>query len=126
MDIQRWPSSAPGRSRTVAFANLVWTVANATDAMADFETQVRQSLDMLESHLVAAGSSRAHILSLQVMLTDIENRAAFDAQWQPWIGADPAHWPQRACFQASLATGLQIELVATAAQAAATELPSIS
>ena len=125
MDIHRWPSSAHGRSRIVAFGNLVWTVANATQATADFETQVRQSLDMLESHLIAAGSSRTHLLSLQVMLTDIENRAAFDAQWLQWIGANPAHWPQRACFQASLATGLLIELVATAAQASAAQAPLI-
>lgn len=121
MGIQRWVSSGPGRSRAVAFGDLVWTVANAHDASAGFEAQVQQSLDMLESHLAAAGSSRAHILSLQVMLADIADRNAFDAIWLGWIGDDPAHWPQRACFQTGLAPGLRLELVAVAAPASASQ-----
>ena len=115
MPVERWPSSGAGRSRTVAYGGLVWTVANATDASAPFDVQVSQSLQMLEAHLQQAGSARSHLLSLQVILADIANRAAFDVQWQAWIGADPAHWPQRACFQSGLAPGLQVELVAVAA-----------
>lgn len=113
--IERWPIDGRGRSRTVACGGLVWTVANATDAAADFETQVTQSLQVLDAHLQEAGSARTQLLSLQVILADIANRAAFDRQWQAWIGPDPAHWPQRACFQSGLAAGLQVELVAVAA-----------
>jgi enamine deaminase RidA (YjgF/YER057c/UK114 family) len=116
MSIERWPSASPGRSRAVAHGGLVWTVANAADPAAGFEAQVRQSLQMLESHLQAAGSARTRLLSLQVMLADIATRGAFDALWREWIGADPAHWPQRAVFQAGLAPGLLVELAAVAAQ----------
>ena len=116
--IQRWPSGAPGRSATVSHAGLVWTVANTQDRHADFDTQVGQSLAMLERHLLAAGSSRHHLLSLHVLLTDIGTRDAFDRQWLAWIGPDADSWPQRACYQADLAPGLLIELVATAAVAA--------
>lgn len=119
MHVERWPISGKGRSRTVAYGNLVWTVANATDSAAGFEVQVTQSLHMLEAHLQEAGSARTHLLSLQVILTDIANRVAFDRQWQEWIGPDPDHWPQRACFQSGLAPGLQIELIAVAAPAGA-------
>ena len=115
MNILRWPASGPGRSRTVAHAGLVWTVANARDASADFDTQVAQSLQMLDAHLQEAGSGRARLLSLQVILADIAQRGAFDRHWQEWIGPDPAHWPQRACYQAVLAPGLQVELLAVAA-----------
>ncbi len=115
MQIERWPASGQGRSRTVAFGNMVWTVANALDAQADFETQVAQSLGILEKHLTEAGSARTQLLSVQVILTDISNRPAFDRQWRAWIGDNPDHWPQRACFQSGLAPGLQIELVAVAA-----------
>jgi enamine deaminase RidA (YjgF/YER057c/UK114 family) len=115
MHIERWASKGEGRSRSVAYGNMVWTVANATDPAASFEVQVTQSLQMLEAHLIEAGSARTHLLSLQVILADIGNRLAFDALWQEWIGADPAHWPQRACFASALAPGLQIELVAVAA-----------
>lgn len=105
----------------VAYGGLVWTVANATDPTAGFEAQVGQSLQMLEAHLLEAGSARTHLLSLQVILADIANRDAFDRQWQAWIGNDPGHWPQRACFQSGLAPGLQIELVAVAAAVAASQ-----
>ena len=114
--IVRWPSSALGRSRAVAFNGVVWTVANTSDGSADFDVQVAQSLAMLEAHLQEAGSSRHHMLSLQVILVDIDKRSAFDARWQEWIGPNPEHWPQRAVFQAALAPGLQIELVAVAAR----------
>lgn len=121
MHVERWPVNGKGRSRTVAYGNLVWTVANATDAQASFETQASQSLQMLEAHLREAGSARTHLLSLQVILTDIANRAAFDGLWKEWIGPNPEHWPQRACFQSGLAPGLQIELVAVAAPTAASQ-----
>jgi enamine deaminase RidA (YjgF/YER057c/UK114 family) len=124
MAIERWPSGGRGRSRTVAYAGLIWTVANATDAAAGFETQVSQSLEMLEKHLHEAGSARTHLLSLQVILADIANRDAFDRQWRAWIGDDPEHWPQRACFQSGLAPGLQVELVAVAAPLAASQRQS--
>ncbi len=119
MHIQRWPSSGNGRSRTVAHSGMVWTVANAHDPQADFDAQVAQSLQMLEEHLLAAGSARTHLLSVQVLLSDIAHRAAFDVQWQAWIGPNPAHWPQRACFAVGLAGGLLVELVVVAASAQA-------
>lgn len=115
--IRRWPSASPGRSRVVAHGGLVWTVANASDPGAPFEEQVAQSLAMLQRHLAEGGSARTHLLSLQVMLADIARRDAFDRIWQDWIGPDSAHWPQRAVFQAALAPGLQVELVAVAAEA---------
>ena len=119
--IRRWQSSGAGRSRIVAFGNLIWTVANASDTAAPFAEQVAQSLGMLERNLVAAGSARTHLLSLQVLLSDIANREAFDRQWQEWVGPNPEHWPQRACLQAGLASGLHVELVAVAAPAAAAQ-----
>jgi enamine deaminase RidA (YjgF/YER057c/UK114 family) len=121
MHVERWRISGKGRSRTVAYGNLVWTVANATDTQASFEIQVTQSLQMLEAHLKEAGSARTHLLSLQVILTDIANRPVFDRQWQEWIGPNPEHWPQRACFQSGLAPGLQIELIAVAAPTSASQ-----
>ena len=70
---------------------------------------------MLEQHLVEDGSSRSSILSVQVLLADIDRRPDFDRQWLGWIGDDPAHWPRRAVHQASLAPGLLVELIVVAA-----------
>jgi enamine deaminase RidA (YjgF/YER057c/UK114 family) len=111
----RWPGGAPGRSRTVRHGDTVYTVANARRPGAPFADQVMESLAMLDTHLAEAGSSRAGLLSLQVLLADIADRPEFDRHWLAWIGDDPSHWPQRACYQAALAPGLAIELIAVAA-----------
>ena len=116
-NISRWPSGTPGRSRTVRHGDTVHTVANALQASAPFAEQVAQSLAMLEAHLLEAGSSRARILSIQVLLVNIDRRPEFDRHWVEWIGDDPDHWPQRAVYQAALAPGLMIELIVVAAAA---------
>jgi len=77
MAVHRWTGGAKGRSRSVAYGGVVWTVANAFDASAGFETQVTETFAMLEAHLIQAGSARTHLLSVQVILSDIENRGAF-------------------------------------------------
>jgi hypothetical protein len=71
MIIKRWSSSGKGRSSCVALDGMVWTVANAMDMTANFESQVAQSFAMLDMHLTEALSARTHILSLQVILADI-------------------------------------------------------
>ncbi len=114
-NISRWPAGAAGRSRTVRHGETVYTVANARQAGAPFADQVAQSLAMLDAHLREAGSARSRLLSIQVLLADIADRPEFDRHWTAWIGADPDHWPQRACHQAALAPGLLIELIAVAA-----------
>lgn len=114
-NIDRWPSGAPGRSRTVRHGDTVYTVANARRVPAPFADQVIESLAMLDAHLAEAGTSRARLLSIQILLTDIADRPVFDRHWLAWIGDDPSHWPQRACYQVALAPGLTIELIAVAA-----------
>lgn len=116
MTIERWRGSAAGRSRIVAFGNLVWTVANASTQGADFEAQAVETLQRLDQSLREAGSDRNRLLSVQVILADIAMREAFDAIWQAWIGPDPGHWPQRAVFGGSLAPGLMLEVIAMAAR----------
>ena len=116
MTIERWTGSAVGRSRTVAFGDLVWTVSNARTPGTDFEAQVAETLQFLDRALKEAGSDRSRLLSVQVILSDIATRDAFDALWRAWIGPDPRQWPQRAVFGGALAEGLQLEVTATAAR----------
>jgi hypothetical protein len=52
-----------------------------------------------------------------VFLSDMSTKARFDAVWNPWIGPDPAHWPQRACVGAVLAGKCQVEIILLAAAA---------
>jgi enamine deaminase RidA (YjgF/YER057c/UK114 family) len=115
-DIHRFAGSAAGRSRSVAFGTTHWTVANATQADADFDTQVAQTFAVLDASLKEAGTHRARLLSVQVILADMQDKARFDALWLQWIGGDPQGWPQRACYGAALAGGLRVELIVVAAR----------
>lgn len=117
MKIERWAGSAVGRSQAVACGDLVWTVANARSTTAGFAAQVAETFSLLEQNLQLAGSSKRHLLSVQVLLADIGNRDEFDRLWRPWIGDEPETWPQRACYGAALAPGLLVELIVTAARA---------
>lgn len=116
VDIRRWAASAAGRSHTVAYGGTVWTVSNARSPDGDLDAQVTETFERLDGFLAGAGSSRARLLSVQVILADIRDRDRFDALWRGWIGDDPSHWPQRAVFAATLAPGLRIEIIATAAR----------
>lgn len=118
MKTERWGSGAAGRNHTVARGDTVWTVANARNLPAGFREQASETLAILESFLVQAGSDKSNLLSVQVVLADIADRDAFNEIWCAWIGPDPDHWPQRAVIGAALAPGLLVELIATAARPA--------
>jgi enamine deaminase RidA (YjgF/YER057c/UK114 family) len=116
MEITRWAGTARGRSRASALGEMLWLVANATDARGDFPAQVTETLANLDNTLREAGSHRSRLLSVQVILQDISRKPEFEELWQGWIGPDPAAWPQRCCFQAVLTPGLLIEVTAVAAR----------
>lgn len=112
--ITRWNSGAAGRSKMVACQNLLWLVATVAN-VPDFKDEVVACLDLLEKSLLEAGSDKTRLLSVQVILRQIENRDVFNSIWLDWIGPDAGNWPQRAVFGAALAPGLSVEIVATAA-----------
>ena len=111
--IKRWASSSPGRSRIVAHKNLIWVVSTVSN-VPEFEKEIKECLKLLEKSLLDAGSDKEHILSIQVILRNIEYKNLFDSIWLQWIGLDPNNWPQRSVIGAILTPGLEIEIVATA------------
>lgn len=116
MNIERWAGGAVGRSRMSALGDLLWVVSNARDARAEFDAQVAETFALLDASLKEGGSSRERMLSVQVLLQDIETKDVFDARWRAWLGPDPAAWPQRACYQAGLSGGLLVEVIVVAAR----------
>lgn len=114
--IERWPASAAGRSRLVAFGDMVFAVANARDEHADLDTQISETFALLDAALAEGGSERTRMLSVHVLLSDMAHKSRFDARWAEWFGPDPQAWPQRACYAAALAGGLMVELVVQAAR----------
>ena len=116
MKAERWGTGSIGRSTTVAHGDRVWTVSNARNLTCSFEDQVSETLSLLQASLQRAGSDKTNLISVQVILTDIANRDAFNELWCRWIGDNPEHWPQRAVFGATLAPGLLVELIAVASR----------
>ena len=119
MDIQGIPGNAQGRSRAVAFDNLVFTVATAP-GFTSIQEQTRQVLARIEQNIQEAGSDKKRLLSATVYLADIAKKAEMDKVWNAWIGPD--HWPQRACVQAGLSPGVLVEITVIAARQSPTNL----
>ena len=99
----------------MAYQGFVWTVATSDDESGDVRAQARRCLEILDKNLADAGTDKTRIVSAQVFLADMSTKPIFDAVWNPWIGPDAAHWPQRACVGAALAGSCRVEIILLAA-----------
>ena len=114
--IGRLRGKATGRNRGSVYRDLVWTVATSTDRRLGIREQTEQCLAALDNSLAEAGADKSRILSAQIFLADMATKAEMDAVWNAWIGANPDHWPQRACVGAPLVDGCLVEIILTAAR----------
>ncbi len=78
--------------------------------------QARQLFAKAEQRLAEIGSSKAAMTFCVILLADMDDVAAFNAEWDAWV-ADVAP-PARACLGARLANpALKVELIITCATA---------
>lgn len=112
--IERIEGKFEGRNKAVAYKDLVFTVATASDDTLGFEEQTIQTLKTLELNLEELNSSKKQILSAQVYISDMNNKKKMDELWCQWIGDNQQHWPQRACLGVALEGGIQIEITLSA------------
>ncbi|KIF58500.1 RidA family protein [Pseudomonas koreensis] len=117
--IERVPSGHAGRSRSCAYADLVYTVATSADTSLDISGQTHRALATLSASLEGLGSNASRMLSAQVLLADMASKPIVDEIWAQWIGDNPQHWPQRACYGVDLGGKLLIEIIVTAVRGAA-------
>lgn len=72
--------------------------------------QARQLFEKADARLQEIGSSRDRMLFVAILLRDIADVGAFNAQWDEWLKDVPA--PSRACFEAKLANpAMKVELI---------------
>jgi enamine deaminase RidA (YjgF/YER057c/UK114 family) len=116
-EIERWQGQATGRNRAVAHDNIVYTVATAGAPGRDIREQTRLALAAIDKSLADAGSNKTRLLSVQIFLEDMDQKAAMDEVWCDWLGPDWRNWPQRACVGAKLSPDTLVEIVVTAAKA---------
>jgi enamine deaminase RidA (YjgF/YER057c/UK114 family) len=81
---------------TVYLAGIV-----AKDLNKDVKGQTKEIVDEMDRLLAKCGSHKSKVLSAQIWVTDIRNRAPMNEVWSAWV--DPANLPARACVESKLA-----------------------
>ncbi|NRP70913.1 hypothetical protein ILFOPFJJ_01795 [Ensifer psoraleae] len=114
--VMRAPGVAPGRSSGSAFGNLVWAVATSDDKTLSLKGQIEASFRKIERVLAHFETDKRCLISVNVLLADVEQKKEFDVNWREWVGDDPDHWPQRCCVQAILSAGTLVEISVVAAR----------
>ena len=85
------------------------------DVTQEIEGQTAEVLTMIDDLLAQAGSSKDHLLTVTIYLTDMADYAGMNKVWDAWLNQGFA--PPRACVQAALANPLwKVEIVVVAAQ----------
>lgn len=88
-------------SGAVVHGGLVYLAGQvADDATLDTEGQTADILAQIDVLLAGAGSSKAHLLSMQIILADIGDAPAMNRAWDAWL--DPRAKPARMTIQAPL------------------------
>ena len=103
-------SLAVENGNTVYLAGIV-----AKNLKNDIKGQTAEVLAEIDRLLTRAGTSKAKLLTANIWVTDIRNRAAMNEVWTAWV--DPNNLPARACVEAKLADpGCLVEIMVTAAK----------
>ncbi|WP_176015710.1 RidA family protein [Burkholderia sp. BCC0398] len=87
----------------------------AEDTTQDIRGQTREVLGHIDRLLAEANSDKAHLLSVQIYISDLANFEGMNAEWDAWVAEGNA--PPRATVEAKLADpALLVEIVVVAAQ----------
>ena len=105
----------PRMSKAVVHNNTVYLAGlTADDTSQDVKGQTKQILAKIDALLAAARTDKSKILSANIWLTDINNWAAMNTVWDPWVS--PGNTPARATVEAKLADPkLLVEIMVQAA-----------
>ena len=105
----------PRMSQAVVHGNTVYLAGQvAGNAVPSVEKQMRQILAQIDKLLKAAGTSKKHLLSANIWLSDVRTFDQMNKVWDGWV--DPQNTPARATVEAKLARAdLLVEVMVTAA-----------
>ena len=88
-------------SGVVVHGRLVYLAGQvADDTSLDAEGQTEDVLRQIDALLAVAGTTKQHLLSMQVILADIRDAPAMNRAWDRWL--DVFHKPARMTIQAPL------------------------
>jgi len=91
----------------------LWGVATSPDRTQDIRVQTLGALGVIDGYLKDAGLDRTRIVKAEIVVTDHDNKPAFDEAWATWMPAN--HGPVRSFVQSVMPEGDLIEIIITAA-----------
>ncbi len=105
----------PRLSGAVVHGGLVWLAGQvADDSSLDTTGQTADVLAQIDALLAQAGTDKTRLLSVTVVLADINDAPAMNRAWDAWL--DPAHKPARMTIQAALVDAAwRVEITGVAA-----------
>ena len=118
-DISRIPNKTLPSKSAVAIYRLpggggfLWAVATSPDKSLDIAGQTLGALDVLDRYLKDAGLDRTRIVKAEIVVTDHDNKPAFDRAWASWM--PDGQGPVRSFVQSVMPEGDLIEIIITAA-----------
>ena len=118
-DIARVPNPRVPAKSSVAIYRLpggggfLWGVATSPDRTQDIRVQTLGALGVIDGYLKDAGLDRTRIVKAEIVVTDHDNKPAFDEAWATWMPANQG--PVRSFVQSVMPEGDLIEIIITAA-----------
>jgi hypothetical protein len=118
-DITRVPNKKLPSKSAVAIYRLpggggfLWAVAVSPDRTPDIRAQTLGALEVLDNYLKDAGLDRTRIVKAEVVVTDHDNKPAFDEAWASWM--PDGFGPVRSFVESRMPEGDLIEIIITAA-----------
>jgi enamine deaminase RidA (YjgF/YER057c/UK114 family) len=118
-DITRIPNRKLSSKSSVAVYRLpggggfLWAVATSPDRTQDIRVQTRGTLAVLDGYLKDSGIDRTRIVKAEVVVTDRDNKPAFDEVWASWMPRGSG--PVRSFVESRMPEGDLIEIIITAA-----------
>lgn len=102
-DITRVPNPrVPAKSSVAVYrlpggGGFLWGVATSPDRTQDIRVQTLGALGVIDGYLKDAGLDRTRIVKAEIVVTDHDNKPAFDEAWATWMPAN--HGPVRSFVQ---------------------------
>lgn len=118
-DITRIPNRKLPSKSSVAIYRLpggggfLWAVAVSPDRTQDIRAQTLGALGVLDGYLKDARLDRTRIVKAEVVVTDHDNKPAFDEAWASWM--PDGFGPVRSFVESRMPEGDLIEIIITAA-----------